>query len=156
MFAVILEAWVIRVGIPRINGNKPHNPSGRRQAMSHMGYVDCTLDNPGLDGFISLVGHTFEKVNGDPTKAQGDYEHAIESIAPESFANAEILAESLVCDHESEITTIAGELMAKVKVNGTVDGKKLMRITQNIQDRLKTDMYNIRTQIKRYCETSQY
>ncbi len=156
LFAVILDSWIRRIGIPRVTGKRPYNPLGKGHDKSHMGYVDLIQDNPGLDGFISLVGHTFEKVHGDRDRAPGDYQHAKEHIAPESFIEAEKLAESLVCQLETEITTIAGELIAKVKVNGTVEGSKLMRIEKNIQDRLGPELYNIRSQIKRCCETLQY
>ena len=55
VFAVILQARILNVGIPRADGRKPYNPLGRGPAKANNGYIDCFHVHEECDGFISLV-----------------------------------------------------------------------------------------------------
>lgn len=154
IFAVILDAWIIRVGIPRADGRPPHNPIRRCRRSAHMGYTDCTHNNSGLDGFISLVGYSFEKAHGDPDRAVWDYEDAKKRIAPEALEGAEILAAELISCLQRNIDAVADQLMAKARKDGKIESK-LKKIVESIEDELGADLYRISNQIKRCCETKQ-
>jgi len=153
LFTVVLDGSVRRVGIPRTNGNPPHNPMRRGRKNSLMGYVDCTHNNSGLEGFICLVGHSFEKAYGDPDRALWDYQDAQRLIATDSFAEAEKLADALVGRLKDNINAVANQLMAKARKDGKIEYCKLKKIIPIIEDKLGEELYKIRKQIKRCCET---
>jgi hypothetical protein len=153
LFTVILEGWLQTVGIPRLNGNHPKNLRHRGKHNSPMAYVDCNHINPGLNGFMCLVGYSFEKLYGDPDRALWDYEDAEESIDEGSFAEAEKLAMALVRYLDHEINIVADQLVAKAKKDGVIEGRKLQAIEKIIRNHMGFEMLLIRQQIKRCCET---
>ncbi|MFT7243920.1 MAG: hypothetical protein ACI82A_001268 [Candidatus Azotimanducaceae bacterium] len=152
VFTVILGGWLNAVGIPKADGSPPKNSSirGRRRGRP-MGYANCNNINSGLNGFQALVGHAFEVANGDPNRALTDYQDAKELIPAEAFDDAVNLADVLVGQLAVLIDTVANQLMAKATKLGVIDGRKLDKIAESIQNELGDELDSICKQIRGCC-----
>lgn len=151
--AVGLDGWVSRtVGIPRENGNPPHNPHRRGRNRTSAGFSFCNHRYREEEALLVLVGWAFEKLYGDERLGLWDYQDAKDLLPNSNMSEYEAIAIKIVTQLDKYIISAADMLMASANKKGVIPVTRVEKIVAKLLDEFDDDAWLFRQEVMRFCD----